>query len=227
MIRNLKALGLALVAMLAMSAMAAASASAQEGEVYETAGIYPVHIQGADVAQTAGDPTPSLTANGEVVHCTKTLYTGNLTAASKRVTITPTYEDCHSPTPVTVTMNGCAYEFHHATTGANTDTWPITADLECPVGKVAEVHKYSSMANHTAGTSNCTLTMAAQTGLTGATLYEETTAGDPLRIEGTVHSIKTQTHGACSFGFTININAQLHLSATVTGTDGRELGIKH
>ena len=231
MIRNLKALGLALFAILAMGALAAASASAQEGEVFATNAVYPVHLTGEDVTATAGDPTPALTGSDEVIECSESTYTGNLTTVSKRITIIPTYNKCSSgASPVTVTMNGCDYEFHHATTVVgNTDAWAVTADLKCPVGKVVEIHKYSSAANHTSGSSNCTLTLSqsvANSNLPGSTIYEETNgdAIDSLRIEGTVKPA-AQTHGACSFGFTVNIGTSLHISATVTGNE--PVGIKH
>ena len=233
MIRNLKALGLALFAILAMGAMAAASASAQEGEIYSTT-TYPAHISGSDVDPTGIEPTAAFTRDGDVIECDVATYTSEIKAAVKRLTITPKYEKCEEEDeagglhPVTVTVNGCDYEFHHATTlvGGTTDQWTVTADLKCPTAKGVEVHTYNKASDHTAGASHCTLTMlpASNQNLAGGLITEETGATDPLEIEGTVKP-QVQTHGTCSFGFTLNVGTELHLSATVTGS--QPIGIKH
>ena len=227
MIRNLKALGLALVAMLAMGAMAVASASAQAGHISVAAP--PATLTGTDVKETAGEPTPSLTANEEKVHCTSTkvTYTATLEAASNaELTVAPKYEDCAIGTaPATVTMNGCDYKFYDLTTVTSPHKWSILADLQCPVEKQVEIHKYSSAHNHTTGVTTCTMTLrdeAANDGLGGTTVTEETDAKDSLRLEGTVEPT-AQTHGACSFGFTLNIKTKLHISATVSANEAIDL----
>jgi|SRR5215207_4083323 len=167
MIRNLKALGLALVAVLAMSAFAA-SASQAKNLTTET-GKYPATI-------TAGQKTlHEFTVSGRVVTCATASFTGTLSAASKELTVAPTYTTCHTVVfgetwPVTVTTNGCHYLL--------TNTPENQIHLTCAAGQGIEIHIYTSHANHTAGTSVCTYKVDPQTISTGVS-YENTATGSP------------------------------------------------
>lgn len=203
MIRNLKVLGLALTAVLAVGAVMAASASAKLGHLTEANGAHvSVFGHGSDTGE--GDAFHAL---GNEVTCTTDTFTVGkvngtkpagvheaLTLPAASATVTAHYSGCKlGAETATVTMNGCDYVFHF-TTGKT--------DLVCPAGKVVEIHRYSSAANHTAGTSNCTTTVFPENGL-GTVTYTNTPAGD-ITIDGTVTGVNAQSHGACSFGFTIN-----------------------
>jgi len=128
MIRNLKALGLALVAVFAMSAIAASAASALEFTA--TNGNYPVKFSGT---QPAAEPH-AFTADGFTTECKVAEFNGTQKAKSSTSSATPTYKECEVAgsggfLSATVTMNGCEYVFD-VSGGAN-----ATVDLVCPAGK--------------------------------------------------------------------------------------------
>jgi hypothetical protein len=115
MIRNLKALGLALVAVLAMSAVAVSAAQA-EGVV--TAENYPVTLTGTQ-------ENNNIFKVGAVrsVECKKATLDSTLTGPTKTaLTTTAAYGECSSSPsalPATVNMNSCDY-----TLTANTPVAP-------------------------------------------------------------------------------------------------------
>jgi hypothetical protein len=199
MIRNLKVLGLALVAVFAMSAMAASSALAVE----ETQGVItsdgPVKLTGTD---TVGEPsvlkfnaTQSLECHGHYdvgnVGVTPHGFI-NLTAPNSvtSVTVAPTYTNCFgivgaTKAPATVTMNGCDYVIKIGTTNGVAGQYAGTADLVCPGVAKVEVHLYNN-AEHK--TSICTFTFGAQTNKGG--LFGQNEAGGKITLGGTATGIK-------------------------------------
>jgi len=130
MIRNLKALGLALMAMLVMAAVAASAASADDF----TSESSPVTLTGK---QTGGGDVFTSTAG--TVKCKEKKYTATGVATpTTAVTVTPSYPaktvggelNCTAfGFPAEVHTNGCTFRF---TVGATT-----TGGLEiiCPEGK--------------------------------------------------------------------------------------------
>lgn len=216
--RNLKALGLALVAIFAMSAMAASAASAEEGEL--TADTSPVVLDGNDIEGTVN----AFTGLGQTISCASASYTGTVSVPTNEITATPTYENCIAgERAVTVTMNGCDYKFTDATGGGSTGgghTWTVKSDLICTGTNKVEIHVYNGP-GHT--NTWCTLTIAAQNNLVGLKAVNETngagSSDDSIKLEGTVENIASQSHGTCSAGLTINFNGKLDTNVTVTGTD--------
>ena len=106
MIRNLKALGLAFVAMLAMSAVAASAAQASVNPTF-TAAEYPATLD------ATGNQFETFTAFNSEVTCKHAKFHGSLAAASHELKVTPEYKECHAigipnvpVAPVTVTHNG-------------------------------------------------------------------------------------------------------------------------
>ncbi|HEX5763188.1 MAG TPA: hypothetical protein VFY04_08720 [Solirubrobacterales bacterium] len=199
--RNLKALGLAFVAMLAMSAMAASAAQAS-AEPKFTAAEYPATLD------ATGDEFEKFTAFGGEVTCKHSEFHSELTGPSNELTVTPTYNDCHAlgigsvgVLSATVTHNGCKYRFYNPKThGSSLQTSPsethhyytLSTDVDCPTGKQIEVHIYPSLL-HTG--SICTLTVGSQTGLIGATADVHTKAGaDDVTLTGTVNNIRSEMH---------------------------------
>jgi hypothetical protein len=124
MIRNLKVLGLALVAMLSMAAMTASAASASPTFTTTNGAT----ITGEEVGNV------KFTVTGREVFCKDSTYTGTAPAASfNSVTVTPSYKECEAP-PVTATITGFGAgecDFVLRSTG--------TADLDCAAGKEVTV----------------------------------------------------------------------------------------
>jgi hypothetical protein len=109
MIRNLKTLGILLVAIFAMSAVAASAASAaiefhSEGEATTFTG-----------KQDGGATFDNLTADGGSTLCELVSYTGTLSkSTSTTLELTPIYSNCTAfgNKPAHVLMNGCTYLLH-------------------------------------------------------------------------------------------------------------------
>jgi hypothetical protein len=127
MIRNLKALGLALVAVFALSAMAASSASADTF----SAAAEPAFLTGSQGLEKEDE---FVVTNG-ITRCSVVKYDGQqATSPTTSVTLTPTYETCKSlGLSAVVDTNGCDYLFtindttHLDTTG--------TIHIDCPTGQ--------------------------------------------------------------------------------------------
>jgi hypothetical protein len=83
MVRNLKSLGLIILAAFALSALAASAAQAEK----YTAEKYPATLSGAASTHT-------LNFEGHKYECAKTTFSGELKEASESVKLTPTYSEC-------------------------------------------------------------------------------------------------------------------------------------
>jgi hypothetical protein len=193
MIRNLKVLGLALVAMLSMSAMVASAAHALP------------ELTAAEAGSAVGEEVGKheFTVGSRAIQCEEVNFTGpSTTTAQTTLTIVPDYKKCKT-TPVfgitlfvTVTMNGCDYLFH--ATGKDGANYTASVDIVCPAGKLIEAHIYSNAA-HT--NESCTVTIGPQTGKTTNTITN--TAGTPNDL--TVHH-------------DVVVNVTIHGSAIVCGS---------
>jgi hypothetical protein len=126
--RNLKVLGLALVAVLALGAMVASAASADD----LTAESYPATLTGTqEGVDTLTIPEVGTTA------CEGTTYHGTISAATTAQSVTPTYPPPTAPKhclslgfPAEVHTNGCTYTLR---VGVGVTTG--TVDIVCPAGK--------------------------------------------------------------------------------------------
>jgi len=186
MYRNLKALGLALVAVFAMSAMAASAAQATPTLTSE---VSPLTGDGSGGGYGSEE---QLKAFGETVECEGSKFHTTLTTTpATEVTTEAEYgPECKtgSNLPVTVTMNGCQYRFYNLKF-VKTGHYDATVDIVCPAEKVIEIHIYATHTTHTEKKSLCTLTVPPQTELEKATITTNTTAGrnyGDLKIEGTI-----------------------------------------
>jgi hypothetical protein len=150
MLRNLKTLGLALVAVVAMSAVVASAASAVPSF---TCAAYPCTVTGSN---TAGNET--LTTPGGTVQC-DSHFQGTATAASSTLSITPSYDpNCRAFGFFgAVHENGCSYLFH-ALSQIGAGHYNHSVDVVCPAGKAIVI---------TGGT--CEVDIPAQTGLSSIT----------------------------------------------------------
>jgi hypothetical protein len=226
MIRNMKALGLALVAVFALSAMGASAASAQKALI--TSPTSPFWLKGADEVATK----PQLRAFGGSTKCHAT-YTGGKVNATNKVTghheglsngavdftISPTYTNCLSGTglPETVTMNGCDFVIHNGETVlGSTDLYTVTADLVCPAGQEVTIDIYENATKHASNTVLCSIHIKPQAGLAGGTLTDEPTSGH-LTLGGTVKGIHMVLTPPCVGVATTTAVGELDLEATIEG----------
>ncbi len=195
MIRKLKALGLALVAVFAVGAVASSVASAEVTK----AGLFTFNVganEQAEIhAEQVGATVNTFTMNGLALTCGTVNLTGNpvKTKASPNqdevegntkgpqstdITLTPTFgpNNCHMVVAgltktVTVTTNGCAFVLDAKTTetkGVVSNTALTT--VECPAGKKIEIHLYSTAATETTTTCTYDIDPAANTTVPGITL---------------------------------------------------------
>jgi hypothetical protein len=246
MIRNLKVLGLALVALLALGATAAslASAAGKQGELTTENGV-DVTLFGTETT-TAGDKFDnSLTAFGSKVICPGSTYTGhkyNITPHERvpqgatTVTLTPHYNQaaCRAFEPereATVEMNGCDYVFHVGETTTSANTYGVTADVVCPAEKKIHVGVWTLGEKHETGNRLCTIEVGPQNGLKGTAHITTTTTPvpDDIDVHGTFENIVVTRHGLCLLDGkgTTDLKGIFHLDVTVIGKDkaGNQVGI--
>jgi hypothetical protein len=190
MIRNFKALGLAVVAVLAMSAVVASAAQAVEFK----AGAYPAALTAKAESLANGGSQKFVTTAGTVT-CDTVTGTATLSGpASSILTTTITYTDsaleaegkkdtCTGPLgsqPV-IEMNGCQYRFNVAG----------TVDIVCPESKTIVVN----------GGGLCTVKIGSQTGLSKVTYTTITEGGiEKVTISPAVTNIKYSHSGLCGTG---------------------------
>jgi hypothetical protein len=201
MIRNLKALGLAVVAVLAMSAVVASAAQAEAGTV--TAEKYPVTLTGSQVGTNE-----LVVGNGaRRVSCATANAHGTLAAASTSLTLTPSYSTCTSTggLPVTVTVNGCDYNL------APTKVTATTGNVICPAGKQLVVDVYATAAKHTENVRACEYQIGEQKGLSAGEYHLEG-AGTTREITATLNVTNIVTKN------TIGSKLLCGLAAGETGT---------
>jgi hypothetical protein len=183
MTRQLRVLGLALLAVLATSAVIASAAQAVP---QFTASSYPATATGSN---TKG--SESFTTEAGTVQC-DSHFQGSLSAASSTFTVTPTYTNCEAFgfLDATVNMEGCSYIFH-ATEKVTTDHYRSHVTVECPSGKSIKI---------TAGT--CKAEVKAQGNLTTLTT---TNSGGSVTAMPSVTNIAmtvTQDGFGCPFSGT-------------------------
>jgi hypothetical protein len=233
MIRNLKALGLALVAVFAMSAVAASAASAQtQGHLTSETGE-PVTLIGTE---TGGAGANALTAFGTVAECPGSIYTGHalnsedpLESSATAGTLTAHFNQSACATgegrEVTIETNGCDITLEAGET-VGQEEYEGGGELVCPLGKKAHVGVWSAGSNHTEGRL-CTLEFGAQSG-SGSLRIVNTPAGD-VDVVGAIGGIQVTRHGLCLLdgkGTTTN-SGEVHVDATVEATNavGEPVGI--
>jgi hypothetical protein len=192
MIRNLKSLGLALVAVLAMSAVVASAAHAVP---QYTASSYSATATGAN---NKGGET--FTTSGGTVTC-DSHFQGTLSAASSTLTVTPNYSNCEAFgfLSADVHENGCTYVFH-ATSKLSTDHYSSSVDIVCPAGKTMVITA-----------SACEVSVGAQNGLSSVTT--QNLAGGQVTVVPNVGNITmnvTKDGFGCPFSSTGHTKGTYH-----------------
>ena len=237
MIRNLKAFGLALVAVFAMGAMVTSAAQAQ-GVAKVTAEATTVTLDGKQIGTSN-----VFQREARKVSCTAVelqAHDTNFNGDSTILTTAPVFTGCEETVlkkSSTVFMNGCTFTFHltgDATGGEH--TWTATTDLECP-GAPARLVVYNATgdsapaSDHEESDRLCEYTFASQTGLSKIDLTNKAAGGvvggvvtpkDYIIADITVGGITSvRTFGAAlTCGAVNNATATLTAEAEIWGTNG-------
>jgi hypothetical protein len=207
MSRNLKVLGLALVAVLAMSVMVASAASASQ----YTGSAYPTTGTGQN---TAGKET--FTTPGGTVQC-DSHFVGTLAAASSELDVTPTYTNCvaFGFLNATVDFMGCYYRFR-AGVSTGSGGYHHTIEIFCPPGTGPVTIK--------AGT--CVVDVPAQTGLKN--VKTTNLAGGTVTVEPNVTEItmNVTTDGfGCPFPGTGHTKGTYHGDVVLSRVGGGSISV--
>ncbi len=238
MIRNLKTLGLALVAVFAISAMAASAASAQNG-ILTSDGEFTLNgaITGPEVEN-------SLTAFGQVVTCPLAGYTGHKANVTPHVkipnnssefTLTPIYGICKVGNTIkaTVDLNGCDFTLDLGKTTGVADQYAITSTVNCPTGKHIVITLFTNETFHKEEKSFCHITITEKASYDG--LKATDTTNNSFDITGTIEGIEadkgiisgtTPDTGILCPTETTKLGI-LHIDANVTAAGGTALKISH
>jgi hypothetical protein len=232
--RNLKALGLALLAVFALSAMAASTASASPNPTW-TPTEGPTTLHGVSLPNEGPGKTNALTLPGigQEIVCTSTTLdaVGTLFGPMPEVQLTPTYEGCQTQNGwVTITHNECRKRFYHLTTVPGTAHYTTTAQLICPQGKQLEIHTYLDAGHNF---SVCTIDIPPQT-FNGSFTVTNTPGMSPTTnsviIEGTVggltYTVTNSGPAPCNAHGTY-FDGVTHTNITITGQNhfGEHRGI--
>jgi hypothetical protein len=197
MTRNLKALGLALVAALAISVAFASAAQATTDPLEVTCEEYPCTLTGENI-EHEGSIDFQYSVGATTFRCSHVTATATIEseAENDEVTAEPTYTGCTASPgnlPVTVTMNGCAYILHggNVTPGEDHHFDEGTITIECPDNLNIETHVYQNAHNHSTGVSLCTYHIGEQTiGGSDEITYTNTT-GSPDDVDLTFNEAET------------------------------------
>jgi hypothetical protein len=222
MIRNLKALGLAVFAAMAFGAIFANAASAQGGVL--TVGETPNVHKAADLhAVQYGDITENIfTAFGQKIHCTntKTSFSASTEAGTiKQMTVTPDYKGCFVPGPkeghgedavalvATVDFEECDYTFNQPTHVSNDTTWDGTVNLVCPDEQAVRISIFFPIPNEPTNdtdhgiTKLCEITLEEQGPLGGVEYHNVDGEPDDVTVTiDTTEEILATEAGLCGAG---------------------------
>jgi hypothetical protein len=179
-----------------------------------TSSSYPLKLD------ATGNSGTKITAFGHEVTCTKSSFSGEVTAAATSFELTPSFSECHTVVPflgtarTTVTHNGCKYRFDLSETGT-------TAGVVCPPEEKIEIHIYFDEKTHSENKALCTLTIGPQSGLPSP-IIDNPGKGDVL-MTGAISALHVEQHSnspACPEGTTTSNGAQdmASVGLTVTGT---------
>lgn len=217
--RNLRIMGLALVAIFAFGAVAASGAMA-EGQLTSDG---PFYLTGTDKGHNGlrypGEPE---------LECPESHYVGEevggsgpLQSGATSLTVTATYTNCVAGgLPATVTNMGekgtCDYVFHAGETISENEV-EMTADLKCAGGAKVAVDVFLGSSH---GTKLCTLEFGetGNQGLGGLVGTDE--GGNMLKVEGLTKGITASKKGLCGSGSTTK--AEYEVSVTLSGENTKE-----
>jgi hypothetical protein len=234
-LRKPRTLWVVLVIAIAAGAATASTAAAQEANQGEISADGPVKLDGTELAGKSN----AITALAYKIECPGSTWSGNrynvtpaegVPVGSTTITVTPTYTNCTaisggSNHKTTVTMNGCDYVLHTGETSGEEGRYGLTTDIVCPEGKDVQIEVYPFAGSELGGVV-CTLTVKAQTGLTGPTVASNLEKGD-LFMEGTFKGLALELSGSgCATESTSK--GEWHFNATAKGTNvlGEETAVR-
>ncbi len=185
MIRNLKALGLALVAVCAMSAMTAAAAQAAGAPDF-TAAEYPAHIEATKDGTVKQVFTSSIL--GAKVRCENVGGTAVLENRSNELTATNLafFENCLAAGvfPTTVNTNSCHFLFTVETTVTATESTG-KVHLKCteePKSITITIFRVGAPTPHVAADRRCTIHIPAEQTFNGVTYRNIVTGNGVMHV---------------------------------------------
>ena len=191
MTRNLKALGLALVAVFAMGAVVASAASAQGALTVE--GPATLHAESSEHKFTSPSGT---------IECTENTFSATgVENKDEAVTIVPTYGgNCTiAGQPGTVDVNGCHLVLDDATTTESGD-YAATVDIDCSTQEGSPGIVITTFAGGGHGFQVCKITVPAQTGIGPVTISNGGGSPDDLVLSGTIKGVNYTKSGLCGIG---------------------------
>lgn len=222
MIRNFKALGLAVMGVLALSAVAASGAQAELTKFTSSEG-YPVTLSG----ENAGVSSVALSIAGGVrtVSCGKVGLSKVLAAETATLEgLTAKYEECtgNGETTATIDMTGCTYTLATFNTRPSSGAGNATVSIACPAGTAIDIRIYSKGKEHIEANELCRYRIPAQM-LTGLLDWHNHNTGTTTEdLEFTTNFLVAQivervkgTLVACGLGTT---DATYSGNVTVTGS---------
>lgn len=230
--RNLKVLGLALVAVFAMTAVLASAAQAQ---VKATVGASPAILTGEVIEHpTIGKSQTFTLSGGQKLSCEEVKATGTVLNGATSITASPTYSKCKAVIGtethlVTVTMNGCDYLFHGGVEVSGTTFKEVEVDLVCPEGKEVEIHVYKSATTETE--ELCTYKVHSFVGNKGNETHNEGTGStNDVTITTSAENVATTRTGSLLCGAASTV-AKYTGSTTVKafedleGSEGKQVSL--
>jgi hypothetical protein len=200
MIRNLKVLGLAMVAVLAMSAMVASAASAHEFKSESSS----TTLTGEQVGEHV------FTAEGNEVKCTAAKFTGTQSGTeADEVQVHPTYG--------AAAKEGATCKFSALTATVNTGSCDYRFDSETDANGHATTKVVCTSGSITISLSGCTITIGAQTVDQGVSFTNEGSgASRDVKVTATATGID---YSASGFGCSLaGIKTGAHTDGTYNGT---------
>jgi hypothetical protein len=228
MSRNLRTLGLALMAALAVSAMGASGAIAQQGLATSDGPFFKV---GTELPTGNSFTFPGLAASS----CKESHFRGGIVGSTphkplssgySQFTVSPTYTNCKTGIfPMTVKMTTCDFRGQLGETTGGGDTYALTLSVECStVGDVVHMEIYSNAA-HT--NLICSVTFGAQTPA-GQALHASDTTNGKIHVQGKLtglHGIRTNTGGCAPSSTTTEAAYEFNLEGTGENEEGGTTGV--
>jgi hypothetical protein len=239
MTRNLKALGLVLVAIFAFGAVVASGASAQR---LTTEGGKAVTLTGTQTGLTFDN---SFTMFGGKFHCPGSTITGHkkLTEAetatrrhelipnlATEVTLTPHFRNCTTEDSggtrfsTTIDMNGCDYLLTIGTL-VSAGTYKTDIHTVCPPSRFIEITQFSSASHalRVCASKFTTTTPTSHVHITNTPAAAETR--NDLDFVGTFTNIEVHKSGLCGSETTREFVQHIHMTIKAVDNVGAQTGI--
>jgi hypothetical protein len=186
-----------------------------EGEAHTPsfeAESYPASATGSQIG------TSQFTGAGGETHCEKATLAASASTATTTVTATPSFANCVSAGIVTeaVNVNGCTYVLHAGAKIA-AGKYGGTADVNCPAGKAIEFKSVG-----------CTVSIPAQSGLSGVEFVNDSSSGYKLRVNAAVSGIQltvVKHNFLCPLTAGNYTNGKLTGSVMMEGTGGNGIRV--